>query len=190
MATPIDPILDCMGISGGIALPTVGFEFPSLTAPGFPTLAWGGISASFAGVNYALDFLPPDPLNLPSLPTIDLFKIAFEGAAIGLPTFTGPPFFLGLGGLNYEIPGVSLPNLTLDALSINLMIELMITLPFELTLELVTSIINLSLEVPGLPQIKGLFISLGLSIGLDLPTLTIMADCFCTGVAEVFSVLG
>lgn len=171
----------------GLSLP---FQWPAISAPGFPTMMAGFAGSMLAGVTYCLSFLPPNPHNLPSLPTIDLFIKGFTGAAIGLPALPACTIKIpGAPNIPFPgMPGVSVPGF--DPSSMLNMIGMFIVAPFQLFLKIVQSIINLSLSLPSLSTIYNLLIGIGLAIGFPPITLAFILPCVAKMGKAAVSLLG
>lgn len=175
MAGPQDflvPILDCLDPSVAIPGLPLSFEWPSINEPGFPSLMFGCLSACFAGVNYCLDFLPPDVDDLPSLPSLSLFTAAFN-ANVTLPNPSFP-----------SLPGISIPPYIIQAA-----VEMMIQLPFQLTLEIVSSIRDLNLQLPNFSLVKSTLEGIALNLGIPEVNIAIFSNCIALGVVAVFQEL-
>ena len=155
MSDPISGVLGCLNAKISIPFPLP----PSIDQPGLPTIIAGFVGASLAGIKYTLDYLPLDPNNLPSLPTIDLFISGFTGAALGLPTMPSFAFTMP------DIPGLpSIPPFTIPAIpghtilppgfDPSAMIKLFamfIATPFLIFEQLIQSIIHLNPVITDLP---------------------------------------
>lgn len=89
----VDGLQTCVGGS---------FIFPSITAPGFGSYAFGSSLAPLAGFNYVLNLLPPQPPFPPSIPDISLFTNAFLGGIV-MPA-NHPAFNFSLAGVTISIP--------------------------------------------------------------------------------------
>lgn len=177
----INPILSCMN-------PT--FTFPSITLPGLPNFCLANFEANFAGINYVLGFLPPDPHNLPSIPDISLFINPFM-ASVSLPGCY-PPINVTLSGVNISIPGQGpsgcIPPYSIQA-ELNL-IAVCIALPFLILKQMIETIIE-SLEVvlPTFDFVLGIIIDLFGQIGLNTSALFQFAGCLATAIVNLFAAL-
>lgn len=154
------PLLDTM-------FPTYAPEFtwPEITGPGgLPNFALSGFFAMTGGINFVLDFLPIDPENLPSLPTIDIFLAPFE-ANLNIPTLPDfdPTAYLALGTAVVQVA-------------------------FDIIIEIVNGIINnLSLEFPSIGTIEGLLIAGFGAVGLVGPALPNLALAIATGFFDMIT---
>jgi hypothetical protein len=140
------------------------FTFPSISEPGLPSLCAGLFMSISAGASYVLSFLPPNPENLPSLPSFDLFLKPFL-STLAIPAII-PNLAVGPVSLG-KIGPLNTPNiLNFNPVAIPKMLELFAMIPFKIFTEIINSIIGLSPKLPSLGSIKGIIISAGASLGL------------------------
>jgi hypothetical protein len=137
------------------------FKFPSISLPGLPNFALGCFEATFAGINYALQFIPPTPSSLPNIkpPSIGLFSSAFL-SSVKMPSSyssvsLGPLTLPGKGGKS-----------TFDSSAMIKLVAVCIVLPFMLIEKFITGLLNLQIILPTLGGVSSLFTSLAKSLGL------------------------
>lgn len=176
-------------------IPGIPFAFPALNVPGFPAMLMGALESMFAGINYVLEFLPPDPTKLPSPPDVTMFIDAFmasskdkippmpsssrtiEGVTIDLPEVPGP-----------ELPG---PPNWFDPAGILKLIVLFIALPFLIIKGIIDYLVeNLKVQVPTLDDLKTLIGKIGLALGIPIATMNMFSDCLASIFVSALSVLG
>lgn len=156
-------------------------EFPGISEPGLPNLVLGSLLATLGGISFVLDFLPPDPLNLPGLPTIDLFFKPMTGAmAIQFPL---PPT-LDPTKIELQAPAGLFPAVGL----INIALTVVFTV-FGLFIGIVESILNLSPKLPTPQLFIDLFISTGIGFGLTAEVLTKLSGCLAKSVIGLMTAL-
>ena len=158
--------------------PIPNFSFPDIDAPGLPNLL-SSVELSFlAGIDYFKSFLPPDPSNLPELPSLSMFLSPFLSIKIPHPEIP----ILG----NITLPALTVPNLTIPdpqfpeinipfpydqfdpSGAINL-IKGFILFPFKVITNIVQSIIELNFTLPSLSSLLDLVASIFKDIGIALP---------------------
>lgn len=153
------------------------FKFPPITAPGMPNFVLGTFGATLAGINYALQFIPPTPTIVANLkpPSLSLFTAAFM-ASLNLPGVTAP-----------ELP--SLPHF--DPTAALKLVEVCIQLPFQLIVKLVDGLLQLKINIPTIPEITLLFNDIAISAGLDvkIPAIGKFGGCLAESIADLFSAL-
>ena len=196
------PMPDVPDLPGFPPIPGIPFEFDmDLTMPGLPTMIAGSFGALNAGMEFVADFLPLDPLNLPSLPTIDLFVEGFTLAAPGLPSIPGGT--VDLPGISVPVPEIAgfdypplpavpdMPSLpTFDPTCVINFAGMMIGLPFLLIKGIVDDMLNLEFKLPTLPEIEGKIVDLGLSIGIPEVTIGTFSGCMAEQIEGSLSELG
>jgi hypothetical protein len=158
------------------------FTFPGPTEPGLPNLVLGSLLATLGGISFVLDFLPPDPLNPPSIPTIDLFfKPMTSAMAIdfSLPPTTDP--------LKIELIPPSGPGFPAVGL-INIALTVVFTV-FGLFIGIIESILNLSPELPTLQLFIDLFASVGAGFGIPAASLEVLGGCLAKSVIGLITAL-
>lgn len=184
------------------------FQWPGIGDIGLPNYTVGLYGASLAGVNYTLDFLPPDVDNLPEFPTLDIFIKGFT-SSINFP-YARPKIEIGAGfnipaasGLKvsgYNIPqaglpiGVNIPSVETPQISAALkMFKLFILFPFEVFKVIIQYIIdNVAVKIPGIAQIQSIFIQVAADIGIntpELPSLGNLSFCASKAVKELLDEL-
>lgn len=216
MPSPTDlvtPVLSCLGVNASLNLPSASISGPSIpglpaippiiipslsyafawsppSLPGLPTLLAGFFGSMLAGINYTLGFIPPNPHNLPSLPTIDMFIGGFTGAAIGLPQIPACTIQIpGAPSIPFPgTPGVVVPGFNASAM-INL-IGMFIAAPFLIFKGIITSILSLSLKIPGFDEIMQIMVGIGLAVGFPAVTLAFILPCVVKTAVNALSVLG
>ncbi len=165
------------------------FDFPSLNAPGFPTMMLGGLTAQFAGIDLILPFLELDPSKLPDLklPKSDLFLKAYFGGAIGMPALPSA----SIGGFN--IDGVDIPKLSTPAIGgINIpnfdpsiifkLMAVFIFAPFVFFFKIITDLLNLKIAIPDLQKI---ILDVGLAVGIPKITMPKLSNCIFKSLGEL-----
>jgi len=151
------------------------FAFPGITEPGLPNLTLAALLATLAGISFVLDFLPPDPGNLPSIPSISLFFapfIASMALKFDLPP-TIDPLKVEIEAPTGLFPGIGLINIALTC----------VFTVFGLFIGIIKSIIDLSPKLPTIELFIELFVSTGLGFGL--PKLPLIKLGGCLGVAVI-----
>lgn len=156
----------------------LNFKYPSLAVPGLPNFTLGAMKANLAGIDFALRYLPPNPKNLPKLPSIDLFVQPFL-ANIKLPE--AHPSFSAFG---IKIPAVGSPPYKFDMSGIFKLIVVSIKTIFEAFIFIIKSIINLSLKIPGVTIIIDLFKSFAIQIGLGGEAVFKYAGCLAKQIVK------
>jgi len=157
-----------------------GFIFPSITLPGLPNFALGIFLSLLAGFEFILDFLPPDPLNLPSLPTLSLFIDPFlAGLAYD---FTFPPD-LDLINFGIQVPGGRFPIFGLFAFFKAILFTI-----FGSFLFVIESIFDLALKLPTIQVIVDIFLEIALSVGLVGKIMIDFAFCLAGAVFNIFKI--
>jgi hypothetical protein len=158
------------------------YEFPGITEPGLPNLVLGSLLATLGGISFVLDFLPPDPLNLPSIPTIDLFFKPLTGAmAIDFPLPpTGDPSKIEL--TPPEGPGFPAVGL------INIALTVVFTV-FGLFIGIIESILKLSPKLPTPQLFIDLFTVTGEGFGLSVEVIGKLAGCLAKSVIGLITAL-
>ena len=159
------------------------FRFPGVTDPGLPNFALGCFSATFAGISYALNYLPPSPTNVPQLPSIGIFTQAFMGS-IKMPS-SYPAFSFG----PLTIPGVGAGPYKYHIDSEMKLIGVSILLPFKLTENLITGIIKLQVPLPTVDGIQVIFNQLCVSVGINTPAVAKFGGGIAESTASLFSEL-
>jgi hypothetical protein len=195
--TFVDSITNCMG-------PTL--TWPTITLPGLPNFALGCFEATFAGMNFILGFLPPNPSNLPSIPDISLFLNPFM-ASLNMPS-DYPAFNMSLSGITISIPAVGSgispyalfgpfdPAFGFPVGGEFNFIFCSVAAPFIMIKNMITQILNI--EFPSIPSfgalqaiITGLLIDIGFG-SLLLPSLTAVfnfAGCLATAIIGLVTAL-
>jgi len=159
------------------------FAFPPITSPGLPNFALGCFKATLAGINYVLDYIPPTIDNPPSLPSVTLFLDAFMGAVLLPPAYPG----ITLGPLT--IPGVGSPPYAYDVGAEIKLIAVCVVLPFTLIKNMITKLLELTIELPTLDGIKAIFLSLCADVGLSGVSITKLAGCLAQSIFDLFGAL-
>lgn len=172
MSNPfVDPILNCMA---------PGAEWPSIAGPGgLPNVLLSTLMAQMAGINFILDFIPPDPMNLPSPPSITIFSDAFLGS-MNMPGDLGE---IDLGG-GIVIPATG-PDIRFDQTGLIKLVIILITLPFQIILGIVNSFPAIALPSP--EMIADIFASLAIAAGLSGVAVAQLGLCLATGLAELLA---
>ena len=159
------------------------FCFPPITSPGLPNFTLGMFASAMGGINYVLQYVPPSPQNLPSLPSIDLFLQPFM-ASVSLPA-AYPAFSLGPISIP-EKPGT--PGW--DVSGEFKLIYCAVMLPFQVITGIIEGIIsNLSVSIPGIPVIKAIFEGLAAAAGLSGPAIAQFAVCIATALFNLLTAL-
>ncbi len=161
------------------------FSFPDITKPGMPNFVLGTFLASFAGINYVLQFIPPTPTVLPNIkpPTIDLFLQAFLGG-ISLPS-SYPSISVG----PLTIPGVGSPPYQYDLSGELKLMAVCILLPFQLITKMITDLLNLTVSIPTVSSISALFTEIAVSVGISGDIIAKFGTCLASALANLFSSL-
>lgn len=174
----INPILTCMN-------PT--FTFPAINLPGLTNFCLSNFEANFAGINYVLPFIPPDPDHLPSVPDISLFIDPFM-AAIKLPGCY-PPIDVTLSGVDISIPGQG-PVGCIPPYSIQAELDLIAVccaLPFLIIEQFIIDLTHLEVVLPTFDFVFNLIVSLFAQIGLNTSALFQFAFCLATAIVDLFA---
>lgn len=158
-----------------------GFTFPGPTEPGLPNFLTATLACCMGGINYVLDFIPPSPTNVPSLPTIDIFLNPFMAAIKLPPTYPG----IALGPLT--IPGVGSAPYQFDPSGMLKLMAVCIVLPFQLISNIVTGIIHLAIELPTIDGVIALFADLGAQVGLPVDVITKFGGCLASAIVKLFT---
>lgn len=142
-------------------------QWPSLELPGFPSFLAATFSSWMAGINYVLQYVPPTPNHLPSLPSIDIFVQPFL-ALLNIPT-TRPEFSFGL----ITIPGVSVPGVPAPLYPVVASLKLaycFIMSAYETIKSIITDIIaHLQVKIPTAADIQAKLFELLQSVALVPP---------------------
>jgi hypothetical protein len=183
-------------------IPGIPFEFPDITLPGFPAMLLGALESLFAGITFVLDYIPPDPEDLPSIPDVSIFIEAFmasmkdkippmpayslnlEGITISIPEIRGPqpPGFP-------PIPTPDLPGF--DPSGIVKLSVLFIALPFLIIKGIIDYILEkLSVKIPTLEDLKALIGKIGLPLGIAKATMDMFSACLASIFLSALSLLG
>lgn len=175
----VDPMKNCLNSS---------FTFPAINLPGLPSYALAGFTSVFAGVDFLLDFLPPDAENLPSLPSINLFTD---------PIVNGLVFPGDLGELDFSLVIPGGPTIPATGLDIQFnqfgLINMALTMAgaaFGIITDIVQGVIdNLTVTLPTLQVIIDTLT--GFAVSLGLPALTVQAfiGCFANGFLDILGLL-
>ena len=179
----IAPLVTCQTVD---PLPP-GFSVPGIADPGISSLALAGLSSMLAGMTFILDFIPPDPMNLPSIPGPELFLEPVLGGVVipgdlGAISFDGTPF----DGLLPDIPAAG-ENVIGDQSGLIKMIIGLAATPLTIITGFVTSILELSLPVP--PSISSVAAILASSIGIASPSVAQFTLCMATAIVGVIEAL-
>lgn len=183
-------------------IPGLPFVFPEITLPGLPGCLLGALESLFAGINYVLEFLPPDPLELPEIPDISLFIDAFMKSMEGkLPPL--PAYSINLEGVDIAIPaieGVKVPGFPdvptpgipgFDPSGILKLIALFIGLPFLIIKGIIDLLVkNLKIELPTLESLEILIGKLGVTLGIPLESMAMISACTASIFMSALSLLG
>jgi hypothetical protein len=176
----IQPFLDCVG---------PGHQFPGIAGPGgLPNFMLASFTGMLAGINWILDFIPPDPGNLPSPPDPNLFINAFLGG-LNFPGDRGElDFSIVIPGAP-TIPATG-PNIVFPQGAHLNLILICVAVPFGIIGLIVDKIIDdLVVEIPGIPDIilliEAAISATGLS-GLGVLTFT---NCFATALFNMVTAL-
>lgn len=157
------------------------FAFPGITEPGLPNLVLGSLLATLGGISFVLDFLPPDPLNLPSIPTIDLFFKPMTGAMaleFDLPPI-GDPLKIELESPSGKLPAIGMVNIALTV----------VFTVFGLFIGIIESILNLSPKLPNIELFIEIFVGIGAAFGLPALALIKLAGCLAEAVIGLITAL-
>lgn len=178
----IQPFLDCM------APPP--YTWPAVAGPGgLPNHMLASFSSMLGGINWILDFIPPDPGNLPSPPSPTIFIDPFLGA-LNIPG--------DLGELDFSIviPG----GPTIPATGTNILynqgghiklILVSVAVPFGIIGLMVDKLLEIppSVSIPGIPDIIALFEAAALSAGLEGDAVLNFSNCFATALFNMLTAL-
>lgn len=186
MAIPEDLIAPLIACQTTGSFPP-GFTVPGITEPGLSSMALAGLTSMVAGMTFILDFIPPDPMNLPSPPGPELFLTPVLGGIVipgdlGEIKFDGTPF----EGLLPDIPAAG-PNVIGDQSGLIKMAIGLAATPFSIITGFVDSI--LSLELPAPPTISGVASILSAAIGIPSPAVTQFTLCMATAIVGVIEAL-
>lgn len=172
----VNPILSCMNPN---------MSWPSIAGPGgLPNFMLGMFSCQMAGINYVLDFLPPSPDNLPSIPSIQIFADGFMGS-INFPCDLPE---IDLGG------GVSIPagsggdSCGFDTSGAVKLIIMLIKLPFQIISAIIEEIINsLSVVIPSVALITDIFSQLAIDLGLSGQAISNLGGCVAIALNDLLT---
>ena len=157
--------------------------FPPLTMPGLPNFILGTLTAQFGGISYVLGFLPPNPMNLPSPPSIDIFLKPFM-ASLSLPA-NYPAFSFG----PITIPAMGTGISPFDMTGLFKLLYVCVTLPFQLILKIIEGIISLSPKLPTIDLVFKLFVDLAVSVGLSGVAVGRLGICLAKAIVGLFTAL-
>lgn len=182
-------------------VPGIPFAFPDINVPGFPAMLLGALESMFAGINYVLDFIPPDPEELPEIPDIAMFIDAFLASMKDkIPSM--PAYSCSLEGITIDLPEIKgpvipgpprLPGLPdwFDPAGILKLIVLFIALPFLIIKGIIDYLVEkLSVLLPTLDDLKALIGKIGLALGIPIATMDMFSDCLASIFVSALSVLG
>ena len=181
---PISATLECIN-------PEI--EWPSITLPGLPNFIMSTLLAQFAGIQYILKFIPPDPKKLPKPPSINIFLEAFM-AGINIPPFPQIPVIPPLPPFP-NLPSIPVIPPLPNPLKIFMdLITAIVKVPFEIIKKMVKKI--LSLAIPTIESITKMIVEAISSIipslppipNLTLPELPILQFSSCLA-KSIFSLL-
>lgn len=151
------------------------FTFPAIDMPGLPNFNLAMFGCLFAGVDYVLDFLPPDGGNLPSIPSIDIFIDGFL-ASIEMPE-PYPEFTYG--PITIPAAGVGVPAFDISA-KLNF-VCVCIKFAFDAFGLIIDKLISdLVIEIPSAGDLQILFGDIALDAGLDGISVPIFGGCLAT----------
>jgi len=185
MSDPIQNLID--SVTNCVA---PWLDFPSIDMPGFPNILVALSGSLLAGVSYVLDFLPPDIDNLPSLPSIDIFVTPLTASlAIDIPGGTINGVVLpSVDVPEFDIPDISVPELGIiipgfDPTAFMKLLASFALIPFEIFVQIVNSIISLSLEIPSISSIGDIILDAfdSVNLSLELPDIGAFINCLATG---------
>lgn len=182
MAFPEDavtPLLDCVNPN---------FSWPAINLPGLPSFSLAGFTSAFAGIDFVLDFLPPDIDNLPSLPDFDLFIDPF---------LAGLKISGDLGEFDFSlvIPGAPIIPATgfdiqFDQFGLINMGLVIVGVAWAVIEEIIFGIIdNLSVALPTLQVIIDLMLGFALDLGLVGVSVSVFIGCFAQGFLDMLGLL-
>ncbi len=172
----VDAVLACQSPS---------MVWPTITEPGLPNFVMGCFAANMAGITYILDFIPPTPTKLPSLPSINLFLDPFMGA-IKMPS-SYPSLNLSLGGISIPIPGVGGGEPEFDVSGMLKMIAVCAALPFLLIKNMIEKLLNLQIVLPTLGGTTALLGGLFAEANLTTPAITTFTGCLAKSTVGLFT---
>lgn len=182
MALPgdlVNPLLACMNAE---------MTWPGLGDRGLPNFALASLTGAMAPINYLLDFLPPNPSKLPSVPGIQIVIDPFM-ASVKLPD-AYPEINVSLGGVTISIPGKGSPPYEYDLSGEMKLICVVIALPFLCIKGIIEKIISdLVVELPTAATIQGIFVALALEVGLSGAAVPQFAYCLATALFNLFTAL-
>lgn len=159
------------------------FAFPGIGSAGLPNFSLGTFLATLAGINFALQFIPPTPATIPkiSLPTVDIFIKAFLGG-VKMPSAYAS---VSLGPVT--LPGVSGKLPGFDATGILKLSLVCISLPFQLITTFIKGLLKGQIILPTVSGIQVLFNSLALSAGLSGLAVAQFGGCVAQSIEQLFS---
>jgi hypothetical protein len=165
------------------------FTFLAVNLPGMPNVVLGALIATFAGISFILDFIPPTPQSIANLqvPSITLFLDAALGA-VKLPDVY-PPFELELGGVTISIPGVGVGPPPFDVSGLFKLIASVVAAPFLLIKDMVTGLLNLQIALPTLDGVIDLLAGLFSAAGIATEAVVHLASCLGQAIFGLFSSL-
>jgi len=154
------------------------FQFPGVAEPGLPNFVLATLLSTLGGITFVLDFLPPDPFNLPSPPSLSLFFKPFTGSMsldFPLPPTQDPSKM----ALPPGFPAVGIINLSLTA----------VFTVFGLFLGIITSILDLSPKLPSIGLFIKTFTSTGEGFGVPSQSLELLGGCLAKAVIGLITSL-
>ena len=160
--------------------------FGELLGPyGFQNTIGGLFFTAFAGINYVLDFIPPDPGNLPSIPRMDLFLNAMLGS-LNFPA-NHPEIDFGFGIVFPEVTDGD--DVDFDISGAFKLFAIFIKVPFDILEFIINKIIDdLEVGIPGVPDIILLLETAALNFGLSLNAgINLCFGCVATALYNLFA---
>ncbi len=180
----INPILSCQTAGTGHSM-----QWPSVNGPGgLPNMLLCTFGSMMAGVNFVLDFIPPDPLNLPTPPSPLIFVDAFLGS-LNMPGDIGEIDFSLVVPGGPTIPATG-TDIQFDQSGMIKMILVTAMVPFFVIKGIVDKIISdLKVELPTVETIEGVFNTLALSVGISGAAIGICFGCIAQALFDLITAL-
>jgi len=177
----VDPVCNCINPAR---------DWPKIDELGFPSLMYSFFSGMLTGIDFATGFLPPDPGNIPELPTIDMFIDPFMGTLVAppLPEFSILGITIPSSGewVIPELPDWDPINIALAVID---MIKMLIMLPFKIIEDIILGILDLEIRLPTLGGVTDLIYSIGGSLSIPTADLDIFSGCLAEGIMSTVDLL-
>lgn len=180
----VNPILSCQLAGTGGSM-----TWPSINGPGgLPNMMLGAYSSMMAGVNFILDFVPPDPLNLPSPPSPTIFPNAFLGS-MNIPGDTSEIDFSIVVPGAPTIPATG-PDIRFNQTGMIKFILVIAMAPYFIIKGIVDTIISdLKVVLPSVEMIEGILNTIALTVGITGAAVGICFGCLAQALFDLITAL-